>query len=917
MGLNEEQRAVVDFERGVLQVVAGPGTGKTEALVSRVVELLKRGVPADSIMIVTFTRKAAEEFELRLLEKAQNEGVDPLGVYCGTLHSLCFQVMEEFGYEELLKKKLIEDFGKRVLLYDLFKNEFSKFPNFFSYFFGSDWESKEGRRLFGKVETLIERISLYSPDLYEMKSSDNLAVREAAEIYEIYRKFLEDNGFIDFNGVEKLFLKFLDSELGKEFLKKIDHLLVDEYQDTNPLDESIYFKIASCCKSFVVVGDEDQSLFSFRGATVKSFINFESRVNRKLKKPVKKVFLTKNYRSVEDIVNFLNFYISEFPELERVEGKKGLVHCGPQGDGVRVEYLKKGGKDKLARKVTDIVIFLKERRLISKISDAVLLVPSAREEESSFVKKLKEELEGRGVKVYNPRSRSFGRKRRARHLLRVLGYVLSGDEGLLFGLSDGEREVLKEIKSDFDSGSANLLETYYRVASLLGYLDSKEPEVLFDISHLSVFISQLQEVYGREELPEKFFSVFVPFVENIDDPEIPPEFLPEDHFPIMTIHQAKGLEFPVVFVAVDWLKEEEVEKVNDLIRPFVDPEVEELLPPPVDLNTVKRKLYVAYSRAQQLLIIIDGREKVRKGEHSSIYPGGDVGKRKGYRNGEGNMKLSELCFKDFLEKPLKGKPRLYSFTGDVVSFLLCPKLYGYRKFFGFASSSAVQEWFGTAIHRTLRQVYAFFKRNGRLPDAKEVEELFRVVRSSLKAAGVLEPEEERVERALSIVKRFVEVKGEEFYSRVVGAEIPVSVKKDGFYLKGVVDLLLESREGVEVWDFKSMKNPLKENRKELLETYEKQLKFYSMMLSEKGRRVKRLVLCFLNEYLEKDPMAEEAFVPEEDKNFWSWVKSILEKIEKCKKDNSWPPTENPDRKTCLACDFRFCCPKGRDIIQAT
>lgn len=916
MELNREQRAVVEFDQGVLQVVAGPGTGKTEALVSRVVELLKKGAPPESIMMVTFTKKAAEEFEVRLLEKSQDKGVDPLGVYCGTLHSLCFQVMEEFGYEELLKKKLIEDFGKRVLLYDLFRNEFSKFPNFFSCFFGSDWESKEERQLFGKVETLIERVSLYSPDLERMKSSKNLAVREAAEIYEIYRKFLEDNSFIDFNGVEKLFLKFLNSELGEEFLKKIDHLLVDEYQDTNPLDESIYFKIASRCKSFVVVGDEDQSLFSFRGATVKSFINFESRVNKKLKKPVKKVFLTKNYRSVKDIVDFLNFYISEFPELERVDGKKGLVHCGPRGEGARVGYLRKNSRDELVKKVAKIIFLLMKKKVISKVSDAVLLVPSAREEESSFVRKLKDKLEKEGIKVYNPRSRSFGRKKRARRLLRVLDYVLNGNEKFLFGLNDGERKVLRKIKSDFDSGSTNLLETYYRVASLLGYLDSEEPEVLFDISHLSVFISQLQEVYGREELPDKFFSVFVPFVETIDDPEIPPEFLPEDHFPVMTIHQAKGLEFPVVFVAVDWLKEEEVEKVNDLIRPFVDPEIEELLLPSVDFNTVKRKLYVAYSRAQQLLIIIDGREKVRD-EYSSIYPGGDPEKRGKFRKGGGSIKVEKLSFEDFTERSLKGKPRLYSFTGDVVSFLLCPRLYGYRKFFGFASSSAVQEWFGTAIHRTLRQVYAFFKKNKRVPNEGEVEEIFRVVRSSLKAAGVLEPEEERVERALSIVKRFVKVKGGEFYSRVVGAELPVSVKKEGFYLKGVIDALLKDEGGVEIWDFKSMKNPMREERGELLETYEKQLKFYSMMLSKKGMRVKRLVLCFLNEYLEEYPKAEEVFFPKRDEDFWRWVKGVLKEIEKCKETNHWPPAENPDRKTCLVCDFRFCCPKGRDIIQAT
>ena len=919
MTLNREQQAVVDFDEGVLQVVAGPGTGKTEALVSRVVELLKRGNPPESIMIVTFTRKAAEEFEIRLLEKAQERGVDPLGVYCGTLHSLCFSVMEEFGYEEVQKKKLLEDFGRRVLLYDLFKGRFSDFPHFFSFFFGDGWKGKEERQLFGKVETLIERISLYSPDLERMERSEDPAVREAAEIYRIYEDFLEENSFIDFNGIEKLFLEFLDTELGERFLSQINHLLVDEYQDTNPLDESIYFKIASRCKSFVVVGDEDQSLFSFRGATVKSFIKFEDRVKRKIGKPVSKVFLTKNYRSVKDIVDFLNYYINGFSDLkpERVRGKRKLVHRGPKGDGVRVEYLRKRDRKELAEKVADIVLFLKDGGLISKVSDAVLLVPSAKEEESSFVLNLKKELERRGIKVYNPRSRSFGRKKRSKKLLRLLDFVLRGDEGKLFDLNDDEKREIGRVKKDYDAGDTNLLEAYYRIASLLGYLESKDPEVLFDVSHLSGFISQFEGVYTKEELPKKFSTVFVPFVEGIDDPEIPPEFLPEDHFPVMTIHQAKGLEFPVVFVAVDWLKEEETERVNELVRPYVDGDVAELLPPPVDINTIKRKLYVAYSRAQQLLIILDGRRDVKKGEYSSIYPEGDERKRKAYRGDSEKLKLRELKFEDFTGRSLKGKPRLYSFTGDVVSFLICPKLYGFRKFYNFASSSAVQEWFGTAIHRTLRQVYIFFRRNGRLPSEREVEELFKTVCSSLEVAGVPRPEEERVKKALSVVKRFVEVKGEEFYRRVERAELPVSVKKEGFYLKGVIDVLLKGESGLEIWDFKSMKNPKRDGRERLLETYEKQLRFYSMILSDKGKRVERLVLCFLNEYLEKDPEAEEFFDPKEEDEFWSWVKGILKKIEECKSKNSWPFPEDPDVKTCKVCDFRFCCPKGRDIIQAT
>ncbi len=943
MELNPVQKEIVEFERGVLQVVAGPGTGKTEALVSRVVELLKKGFPPDSIVMVTFTRKAAEEFSTRLLEKARGSGVDPLGVYCGTLHSLCLQIMDEFGFDEISGKKLIDDFSRKVFIYDVFKDKFDRFPEFFGRFC---WKAPFPIRFVNLVEALVDRIVYYDVDLNSMEKEGG-AYREAVDIYRTYEDALKNRGFIDFNTVEKLFLKFLDSPYGKEFLEKVKHLLVDEYQDTNPLDEKIYFKLARIVESFVVVGDEDQSLYSFRGATVKSFIKFESRIKKILERrleedfPFKKVFLVKNYRSDRDIINFLNYFIDSFHRLglERVEGKekwklqpaddgderterrvsypasKKLKRIAPKKRPNRVTDL----REELAREVSGLIEELLCEGSISKVSDCVLLVPSARENEDSFISFLRKELESKGIKIYNPRSKSFGEKENVKRVVEVLKFVVEGNGELPKTLN---REKVEELKEKFRNGKIGLLEVFYALLPLMGYLTDEsfqDPELLFDLSQLSNFIKQFELVYPKEEIPEKFGTVFIELIREADEPELPPDYLPDQYLPVMTIHQAKGLEFPVVFVAVDWLYDDDSDAMVEFLRNFVSPQVRGLLPGKDNWNSV-RKFFVAFSRAKELLVILDTRENAY--EKGVLYPSGNYEDRYKYRKNGG----SKLCKKWSPKGRDRGEveePRFYSYTGDIVSFELCPRLYALRKFFRFVPSSAVQEWFGTVIHRTLRRIYVFWKVEGRLPDDEELVKIFEQVVKSLEVEGVYPSKEYDKKAALSTVKAFIRKEGTGFYSKVISVELPVKVKKEEYYLKGVIDALLEGENGLEIWDFKSMRNPRRKGRKELLELYRNQLRFYRMIIEESGtdQKVEKLVLYFLNELFEKEPACKEVFTSDSDKtgieDFWNWISQKIQKIEECRKKRSWPVSENPDENTCKVCDFRFGCPAWRDIIQAT
>ncbi|RUM87461.1 MAG: hypothetical protein DSZ25_03480 [Thermovibrio sp.] len=576
------------------------------------------------------------------------------------------------------------------------------------------------------------------------------------------------------------------------------------------------------------------------------------------------------------------------------------MRSGTSEKGVGFLYRKKReGMREFAERVSLKIEELLKLNVVQKISDCVLLVPSARERDGSFVKELKEVLEKRGFKVYNPRSKNFGKKERIRKVLNYLLYVVEG------GLSASEvPEELLQIREEFKERKIGLLDAYYRIISHLGVINSKSPEELFDFSHLSQFLSQFEKVYSFDEIPEKFSSVFIPFLNSTDEPEIPPEYLPDNYLPVMTIHQSKGLEFPVVFLAVDNLWESDKDEVLELLRDFVPDSVRELLPPVEDVESIKRKLFVAYSRARDILVIVDGRKENREASpNSSLYLEGEWEKMKVFLKGKG-AKVKDFMGSSFSKKSFM-RPNVYSFTGDIVSFQICPKLYAMRKFFGFSPTSSVQEWFGTAIHRTLRFIYIFYREKGRVPSREEISEIFERVCNYLKLDGIEPPDEERRKTALEVVRRFVEREGKEFYPRLKGVEQRVSIEKDGFFIQGIMDAVLKTDGGLEIWDFKSMRHPKRKGRDRILELYKKQLMFYKLLM---GSSVKRLVLYFLNELLERDPREREVFYPEGEEEFWSEIRKVIERIEECRRNREWPYSESPDENTCRVCDFRYSCP---------
>ena len=673
--LNEKQKEAIVHTEGPLKIVAGPGSGKTEVLVLKALYLITvKGVNPKSIFLVTFTRKASEEFLSRLVTyagalKAKHPELsfEPYDIYSGTLHSLAIRVMEEFQYSKFEKYRLLGDFEREIFIFKNFYEETKKeeFLPLYKLF------EKEGDEEIGE-ELYLRRLSLLSL-LFEFIPQNNISsgklIKEkyppisiAGNLYRKYFSLLKENHYIDHTHIEKLFLQFLNSEESKIFIEGdgtdyfpgIRYVLVDEYQDTNPLDEKIYFTLTGKNKNLTVVGDDNQSLYRFRGAVVDCFINFEKSCKDILGEEAVKIELLKNYRSDKQIVAFINYFLRKHKDYSDYKfawkklsmEKKILFSSGvevyktTENSVIEIE----GDEEELAEKCYYLVKELKSRGIISKYSDVVLLLPSTREDK--FAGKVRKTFERRGIPVYNPRAKSLIYQKEIGVMLGALLNILPEKNGIPGSLKETttlwketfEKEASEELKKKVEELSSainpenlNILELFYQLLSCEPLKSFKKNLLTsVNLARLSQLISSFsQMVEDRDSLIPEFFRtfLFILSTRNADLQEV--EEIPHDVFPLMTIHQSKGLEFPIVIVGdIDNISGEwRIGKTEELLGKFLKNYTGKFRWERNILDAV-RKFYVAYSRAQYCLVILKKKELLPYDKNrpwkTAAFPGFDL-----------------------------------------------------------------------------------------------------------------------------------------------------------------------------------------------------------------------------------------------------------------------------------------------------
>ncbi len=325
-GLNERQREAVLHIDGPIMIVAGAGSGKTKVLTTRVIHLMANGVDAFNILALTFTNKAAKEMKERV-EKILGNG-EARNLYIGTFHSVFARILrfeaDKIGYP---RNFTIYDTDDAKSVIKTVINELNLDDKHYKPSIVYNRISSAKNALVGPEE--------YRND-YGLQQEDMRANRPAiAQIYDAYAKRCFKNGAMDFDDLLMKFYELLKNipECLVKYQRKFKYILIDEYQDTNPSQYEIIKLLGAMHENVCVVGDDAQSIYSFRGATIENILQFQKDYDE-----VKLVKLEQNYRSTQSILHVAN---------EVIKNNKGQI------EKVLFTENAEGEKIKLVRTMTD------------------------------------------------------------------------------------------------------------------------------------------------------------------------------------------------------------------------------------------------------------------------------------------------------------------------------------------------------------------------------------------------------------------------------------------------------------------------------------------------------------------------------------------------------------------------------------
>ncbi|MDD3428143.1 MAG: ATP-dependent helicase, partial [Caldisericia bacterium] len=398
--LNEAQLEAITSVEGPVLIIAGPGTGKTLTIIARTLYLLLSGkAQPEEIVLTTFTEKSAFELKDRLSQLARklNYSGKLHLLKVGTIHSLCNDFIEKFiTYTPLRKGYTVLDDLSQVFF--LFEN-FDEIVNSINNKYLGKWINK-----WNCINELIIYINKITEEIIEpasLKNSDSDFLNSLAESYERYWQKMYESNRIDFSHLQKVFYDLLSNEeIYPKIKQNIKYVMVDEYQDTNYVQEQILLKIARPENNICVVGDEDQSLYRFRGATVRNILEFPDHfVN------CQQIKLITNYRSHKEIIERNNRFITSIDWKGYRHSKE--IQADPDSkfpDYPAVFSIWGENKDDEAKRFVRLIKFLKEKQIIQDWSDVALLLKSVKPDHSGhYIQALKDS----NIPYFAPRAKRY------------------------------------------------------------------------------------------------------------------------------------------------------------------------------------------------------------------------------------------------------------------------------------------------------------------------------------------------------------------------------------------------------------------------------------------------------------------------------------------------------------------------------
>ena len=649
--LSDVQLAIVGHLEGSLLVIAGPGSGKTFSIVLRALNLLLlKKVHPRQLALCTFTEKAAFEMRDRLATAARKVGYagDLSELTVSTVHGFCNRVLTQHRHRTKLGHgfETLDELTQLLFIFENFA-EIIGWPKngYFLHRWKNRWTAIEG------VRSYCDKITEELVDPEQLTRSVDPFLVAIGNAYCRYERALLNANRTDFAHLQRFVYDLLDDSSAAE---AVDHdlrfVLVDEYQDTNYIQEQLFFKLTKTSRNLCVVGDEDQSLYRFRGATVRNILEFPERVST-----CSTVKLTTNYRSHRAIVERYDRWMAS-ADWSNQQGAsfrydKTIVADDTANHPTYPSVIAIWGRNRRdeATRLADLIEFLKKNNVVADYSQVALLLHSVREAHSHPYLAA---LHANGIPAFCPR---------APRLLRDQGDPLSWlpvsrccsagtatgadrwaaqwpssprtwDDtivqlGRRFGFPHPLAAALQHWTSEIDvlqegeSLDLRPADYFYHLLALDPFKHAVHNEnTARNLAVFSQLLNVFQSYYhytvithrNREFLRFHFFNSFLRLLYDggINEYEDADQPFPKGHVQVMTIHQAKGLEFPVVVVGSLSTQLSSPKKIDRDLGPFYH------RPPfePEDRITLFDRMrlhYVAFSRPQDLLVLTT--ERAAKG----------------------------------------------------------------------------------------------------------------------------------------------------------------------------------------------------------------------------------------------------------------------------------------------------------------
>lgn len=1027
--------AIIQHSKGPMQVIAGPGTGKTSALIDRATYLIQeKNVPTSAIMLVTYTQKAARELLTRLTEKLHGEH-DLSGMYIGTFHHICSMLLQKYGdrsflnispdienrsgftdsQEQQSSKRFLDEFEQQ---YQIYKNLWSgkKIAETFLHGKSNDrlfghpyyWDDKQYLyncwKLAGDVKNCLNQLArenlLDALDAWQEPASEKcvgniVTVRKLSDeerritmlqaLAQKYKELKEEEQFSDYEDLIRNAAHLMDDQkTRRKIAGTIQYIMVDEYQDVNAGMEDFILKLGKeIHNNICIFGDDDQSLYEFRGGNVRFLLNFPKHFP---KGTCKEYRLEINHRSTPSIVKYCNEWMKDddLPENEfgnarwednwRLSKKtqsdnseKSIPESTADGS---VFFLSSETEEDWKEKVVSFIKKYKNslKGASGNYNQIAFLCNSVNDH---LVRELCNKLEENRIPVYNPRGNLFFERREIKLLLACLlnlfpaikeeiteyipqclqksadnigickedcrekclagrqsyyEYCCNCLQALDRSFSENKYTDLQNWLQDRTAHEANL-EEHHRFILLIyiyqlfsfepfkGWLtqaefnkDKQEDYAKFrPARNLSLFTKLVKNfelfnpiketapsVEQKFSLMQEFFRDYLRLRKEVGVDEYEYDNAPENCVSLMTIHQAKGLEFPVTIVfpnSKDPARQYNPNNSNkkkqlfNAIRAIPRQETAEKVPndSPDFLKqqyyNYRRLYYTAFSRAKSLLVVT----AIANDTHAE-YSFNPFIQKKAYNKIQEQITDINIFYKKELKiEPSIVKPLIqtYSFTTHKLLYEKCPLLYKFIKILDFSTEPPAQTMTGKLVHTLMESINrAAIDAKGRpanvqaLINKETIDEAYSMIQKAydLYQDDPDETHEQKKKEALLALQHYIAQRdSENTWQNIAACEeslfmpvnkdlinqyfsnaVPDRQKKfDPYYIKGILDLIETKNNTLQILDFKHATLPDYPEASLEITNYRQQQQLYCMLMqaadSYKGKQISAAGLYFTKE----------------------------------------------------------------------